>query len=46
MNNVNLGNPKQFASFIEEDKKEREDGEVEVYFEDIIDDAEGHEDLS
>jgi hypothetical protein len=44
MNTANLGNSKQFASFIEEDKKEREDGEVEVYFEDIIDDAEGNED--
>jgi hypothetical protein len=43
MHIANLGNPKQFASFIEEGKKERQDGEVEVYIEDINDDAEGHD---
>ena len=43
---ANLGNPKQFASFVEEAKKEKDDLEIDVYIEDIIDDAEGQDEMS
>jgi hypothetical protein len=46
MQTANLGNPKQFASFFEEGKKEREEGEVEVYIEDIMEDGVGQDDMS
>jgi hypothetical protein len=32
MHTANMGNSKQSASFVEEGKKEREYGEIEVYF--------------
>ena len=46
MQTANLGNPNQFASLVEEGKKEREDGEVEVYIEDIMDEGEDQDEMS
>jgi len=46
MHTANMGNPKQSASFVEEGKKEREYGEIEVYFEDFKDDFEGQDGVS
>jgi hypothetical protein len=46
MHTANMGNPKQSASFYEEGKKEKEYGEVEVYFEDLKDDSEGQDGVS
>lgn len=41
-----MGNSKQSASFVEEGKKEREYGEIEVYFQDFKDDFEGQDGVS
>jgi hypothetical protein len=46
MHTANLGNPKLFASFVEEGKNDRDDGEIEVYIEDIKDEGEGQDGVS